>query len=709
MIINAMPTPLGVKPQKSLPKSLGTTMQDVLLMAKTQANMMRVPSMKRIIPIFLICQSFSGLVWAQAPQFEPAKPVNVKPEDLKRFEKALRELDQTFNRSHSPIEAKKEAYPPGWADAEIGRKGLRWILQYNEFYNPKFVSMTDKVVELTRQRAKSLSKPAELKKGFGTALGYISDVDGSVQPFALYVPPDADLKKPGSLLVVLHGRNQTLNEVSFIDAHQGKPYPKSELENGMKRYVLHVYGRTNNAYRWAGEADVFEALGQALTRVAIDPRKIDLQGFSMGGAGAWHLGLHHPIRWRTFEAGAGFNETRNYARLKETSPWVDKLLHIYDAYEVARNVTAVPAIGYGGEEDPQLKSSTNVVEQLRKEGFKTQTEGLLTKVDGLDFMQVVGAKMGHKVDPASRKVMDEFVKRVADGKISRNLQKIDMVTYTLRYNEFGWVMLEGLDEHYRKTWVQAHLTEDGKTAVFDKLENVSAFRQHRASVQTVRIGDQSFKVPASKHVFVKKNDVWEMLTGDAETQFAQSVRKRPGLQGPIDDAFMDRFVVVGPQGGSNQPEQKLLDTFTANWSKFMRGDLPTTTADSMTFQGKDPSEIGPWDNLVLFGSPKSNPLIAKILPKLSQIQWSDSEFTLGGKTYSTKENLPVLIAPNPLNPKRYVVINSGHTFGRKDFEGTNALLFSKMGDWGVLKVKPDGSTEVVDSGFFNELWESDSR
>jgi hypothetical protein len=27
-----------------------------------------------------------------------------------------------------------------------------------------------------------------------------------------------------------------------------------------------------------------------------------------------------------------------------------------------------------------------------------------------------------------------------------------------------------------------------------------------------------------------------------------------------------------------------------------------------------------------------------------------------------------------------------------------------MGDWGVLKVKADGSTEIVDSGFFDEQW-----
>ena len=180
----------------------------------------------------------TGVIIAQAPQFQPAKSVEIKAEDLKRFENALTELDAAFGRAHSPVEAKKGAYPPGWADAEIGRKALRWIMQYREFYTPKFIAMADKTIEMTRNRSKSIQKLVDLKKGVGTALGYISEVDGSVQPFALYLPPQADLSRPGALLVVLHGRNQTLNEISFIDAHEGKLYPKSELENGLNRFVF---------------------------------------------------------------------------------------------------------------------------------------------------------------------------------------------------------------------------------------------------------------------------------------------------------------------------------------------------------------------------------------------------------------------------------------------------------------------------------------
>jgi hypothetical protein len=68
--------------------------------------------------------------------------------------------------------------------------------------------------------------------------------------------------------------------------------------------------------------------------------------------------------------------------------------------------------------------------------------------------------------------------------------------------------------------------------------------------------------------------------------------------------------------------------------------------------------------------------------------------------FAASDHVPVLIYPNPLNPKRYVVINSGHTFGDADFRGTNAWLYPRIGDYAVLKA----SGEVESSGFFDEEW-----
>ena len=55
---------------------------------------------------------------------------------------------------------------------------------------------------------------------------YRSQIDDSVQPYALLIPANYDGEKPVRLDVVLHGRAMQQNEVNFIAAHDsGKPAP----------------------------------------------------------------------------------------------------------------------------------------------------------------------------------------------------------------------------------------------------------------------------------------------------------------------------------------------------------------------------------------------------------------------------------------------------------------------------------------------------
>src|SRR5204862_7784427 len=109
----------------------------------------------------------------------------------------------------------------------------------------------------------------------------------------------------------------------------------------------------------------------------------------------------------------------------------------------------------------------------------------------------------------------------------------------------------------------------------------------------------------------------------------------------------------------------------------------------------------------LVGDPQSNKLIAKIAGKLP-IQWKKGEIVLGDKKFSSAEHTLALIYPNPLNPKKYVVLNSGHTFHEPDFKGTNALLYPRLGDYAVLKLKGDKkdplAAEVLEAGVFDDSW-----
>ena len=112
-------------------------------------------------------------------------------------------------------------------------------------------------------------------------------------------------------------------------------------------------------------------------------------------------------------------------------------------------------------------------------------------------------------------------------------------------------------------------------------------------------------------------------------------------------------------------------------------------------------------HLVLFGDPASNALIAQVIDGLP-LKWTRDTLAFAGVTGSAAEHVPVLIQPNPLNAGRYVVLNSGHTFHAADFQGTNALLYPRLGDYAVLKPKGAENdplaADVVTAGIFDEFW-----
>ena len=67
-----------------------------------------------------------------------------------------------------------------------------------------------------------------------------------------------------------------------------------------------------------------------------------------------------------------------------------------------------------------------------------------------------------------------------------------------------------------------------------------------------------------------------------------------------------------------------------------------------------------------------------------------------------------MIYPNPLNPKRYVVLNSGFTFREADYINC-ARLVPRLPDWAIIDVRtpPDSSSpgKIEAADFFGEQWQ----
>lgn len=375
----------------------------------------------------------------------------------------------------------------------------------------------------------------------------------------------------------------------------------------------------------------------------------------MGGAGTWHIGLHFPEHWAAIEAGAGFTETMNYAKVKAAREAEMAAMHIYDAVDYSANAMIVPTVGYGGEIDPQLAASTNIKNEIARLGLKPP-----------QILFLVGPQTAHKFHPDSKKLSDAFLERNLPRK---PIGDFEFVTYTPRYGQVRDFSIDAMENLYQR----ATLTRKGTQFTTKNVRTLQI-----DTTRTISLDGESI----TGKQFTKKDGKWVV---GAQTV----VHKRRGLQGPIDDAFMDAFLCVY---AGEMPQE--LKQFADVWSRYMRGDLPVREASKVT-----QADMAKY-HLVLWGTPATNALLGKIAPKLP-IRWTNGSFAIADQRYSEKLFTLQLIAPNPLAPGRYVVLNSGHTFGVKEFVGTNALLYPRKGDWAIVR-KENG--EVVQSGLFNSDW-----
>lgn len=112
---------------------------------------------------------------------------------------------------------------------------------------------------------------------------HVSSIDGIPQPYSVAIPKDYDPEKDYPLLVMLHGSG--VDERSFIREN-------AILARGLNGIAMAPKARgLSDWYQGDSGRDVFECLEDVRRRYAIDAERIFLYGFSMGGYGAWRLGL----------------------------------------------------------------------------------------------------------------------------------------------------------------------------------------------------------------------------------------------------------------------------------------------------------------------------------------------------------------------------------------------------------------------------------
>ena len=569
-------------------------------------------------------------------------------------------------------------------DIEIYERAVHYALAYNEFFKADEVWKASELLRRGQARADALLKgsaPWTTQTGL-VVRGYRSQIDDSVQPYGLVVPPTYAAPSPlhWRLDTWFHGRGETLSEVNFLWDRERNPGEFTPAN----AFVVHLYGRFCNANKFAGEMDLFETLDAVKRQYPIDENRILIRGFSMGGAAAWHIGLHHAGLWAAVAPGAGFTETPVYTKVAQQNPaptWFEqKLWHWYDAVDYALNVFNVPTVAYSGEDDPQQQAARAVASAL--------------KTEGITLTHIIGPHTGHRYHPDSKVEINRRLDSIASQGRDVAPRRVRFATYTLRYNQMKWVTVDAMTKHWERATVDAVVTGPSTMTVdtanvagltLDMPSGTSPFDVSKPVVITWNGKALSVPAPQSDRSFH-----WS----SAAAAGGGGLAKRHGLQGPIDDAFLTRFVFVRPTGEAKSPETAAwvhgeMERAIREWRRVFRGepivkDDTAVTADDIATA-----------NLALWGDPGSNKVYSRIAARLP-IAWP-----AGGKS------VVEFIYPNPENPARYVVINSGFTF-RESANTSNAKQLPKLPDWALVDISVPADENwpgrVVEAGFFDEAW-----
>jgi len=674
--------------------------------------------MKRLILLFTSALGVFLTLHAVLPQSARAQqkkapappPIKPKPEELQKIQAKVDELEGLIRGL-----AAKRLDEKLMADVEVYAKSGKFLLEFPEtFFTQEGMTQSLTVLDQGIARAHLLQKgehPWAESKG-RKVHGYHSALDGSVQPYGVTVPESYDGKKPVRLYVWLHGRDQVLSEARFIARfpapNKGITYASADVG----QIVLDCYGRWNNANHWAGEVDVFEAIEQVKARYKIDSDRIILRGFSLGGAGAWHIALHHPGDFAAAEIGAGTWPRRS--SMPGFPPYQQATLRIWEnILDWSLNAYNLPLAGHDGDSDSgvaglpmipgevtrgQLESSLKVRAQLEREGFPSEGEPNFLRAKGTPDIFLISQKTGHSVSPLVRTQLDAFLKEWGD-KGRGSPDHIKFLAYTTRYNRSHWVSFEGMEKHYERAEIDA-VRDAGRKQYTLKTKNLTRLAlREMAAAQSVQIDGQLVKLkPAAEIAFEKLGGTWKVASGKPA-----GLRKTHALQGPIDDAFLDPFLLVRPTGtpwnkAAHEQALRILVRFDRVYARWYRShprikdDKDVTAADFKKY------------NVALFGDPGSNKWIARVqasgkLPVL----WTKEFVRASGESFAASGHLPALVYPNPLNPAKYVVLNSGLTIDEKEYQSDYSM--PKLGDYAILKVAEGVDVpEPALAGLFDESW-----
>ncbi len=557
---------------------------------------------------------------------------------------------------------------------------------------------------------------AAIKKGRDPLAGrlgwieraYWSPIDGSAQPYRLYIPKrlaDPAEQQGGKLplVVYLHGYVQTYDKHYWDEGRDMR-----EMNAVMDRLgciLLVPFGRSNTDFVSVGEIDVLRAIDETCKRYPVDPDRVYLYGYSMGGYGAYAIAAHFPDRFAATVVLAArpepyYIEQQAMAGLPRGKQprYKGYCLDVDTPLELAANLIHAPTLIYHATGDGlvPIGSAKKMAERLKAAGAPVAYSAI--KGDHWTGFDVLASP--------------EPVAWMLNHKRPKRPKSVKLRTFSPRFGKSHWVRIAAIEEWTAPAEIEA--TEDGKGNVRIKATNVREFKLSGVPApEGFRVaGARGFNISAIEVAPGVRDIRGRLSTAPKEGRW----RKTAKLSGPMKEACNTPFVVVyGPPG---KPKKPVIDDgraglndnmvkamrFATEWQVFAKGLPPVKSEKDLTKEEKATKSI------ILFCSPSSSALLGEAAPTL-ECKLTDREFAIAGKKASLEGDRGlVLTRPSPWAPgkDRYLVVCTGLFYGEDAAENHKLDL---VPDFIVFTSGQEGEGEppAVLAGYFDSDWKADPK
>jgi dienelactone hydrolase len=503
---------------------------------------------------------------------------------------------------------------------------------------------------------------------------YRSRIDSQKQYYFLHLPKGYDGR---SVPLVVVNPHNTVQKPLLGGPLVTRPDGLRKLstfadEFGYACLWTHGRGRNNNVH--LALADTLEALEDVQRRFAIDAERVYLTGDCGGARNALLFAQRFPDR----VAAVSVLNSATTSGLTANELWQAG----NSPRAATENLLNIPLQLIHGDHFPHSPTEQSV--ELRDAARRAGMEPELILL------------------PGDTRWADEDALRLSfaffQGKSRQTPRTVALTTGQLKYGSAYWLRVTELAAPPRLGKVSARFDAPGRMTVRASDVAELEFLPGRFPAGVPRSGTLEIDVNGEIHTVTLENDgPLRLRLSPAEGDAA--LKKTAALEGPVSHAFVEPFVIVQATGGSQQEQElskKLADQIEKGWRDNYFVSCPRKTEEEVT-----PEDVAAF-NLVVAGGPNVNETLKRVFGSLP-FGLDAGGVSVGGVRVESSRVLLSAVYPNPLNPRRYVVLVASNS---PDAAGLPAPELARSGSYDVAVWRVDGGqgSRLLGEWYWDKSW-----